>query len=111
MPNELENSIRSAAETIAKYVADVATLTVETRYVEVGATGDMNFDQSKPAARTEIRLDADSKTVVPMRNNEQGTLMVDAALLDIHNRNVAAAIEYRARMLSSLLGILQARIK
>ncbi len=50
MPNEMETSLRNAAETISKYIADVATLTVETRYVEVGNSGTVNFDQALPAA-------------------------------------------------------------
>ncbi len=111
MPNEIETSLRNAAETISKYIADVATLTVETRYVEVGNAGAVNLDQAQPAARTVIRLDADSAEVVPMQRTEKGNLEVDATLLDIHNRNVAAAIEYRAKMLASLLTLLQGRIK
>ncbi len=111
MPNELENSIRNAAETISKYIADVSTLTVETRYVEIGTANTVNFDQALPIARTVIRLDADSSEIIPMLRTEKGTLEVDATLLDIHNRNVASGIEYRARMLGALLTILQARIK
>ncbi len=111
MPNEIETSLRNAAETISKYIADVATLTVETRYVEVGSAGTVSLDQAQPAARTVIRLDADSSEVVPMQRTEKGNLEVDATLLDIHSRNVAAAIEYRAKMLASLLTLLQGRIK
>ncbi len=111
MANEMETSLRNAAETISKYIADVATLTVETRYVEVGNSSTVNFDQAQPVARTIIRLDADSSEVIPMQRTAKGNLEVDATLLDLHSRNVTAAIEYRAKMLASLLTLLQGRIK
>ncbi len=108
MATELENSIKRAAETVAKYVEDVATLTVETCYVEVGGSAD-NFEQAKPGARTIIKLDADSQTVIPMQKSGTAGLEVDTALLAVHDKNVASAIEYRARMLSALIAILQGR--
>ncbi len=110
MPTELENSIKMVADCIARYVQDVATLTVETRYVEIG-NGGATAQEGRPAARTVIKLDADSSNVVPLKKSEGGTLEIDTALLQIHDRNVASAIDYRARMLSALLGILQSRIK
>jgi len=109
MATELENSIRSAAEKVAGYVEDVATMTVTTQYVQVGADGDVDFDQAKPAARTIIKLDGDCGAVVPMRAAEAGRLEMDATLFDLHQRNVTTAIEYRARILSALLGVLQSR--
>lgn len=110
MPNDLENSIRTAAESIVKYVQDIATLTVETRYLEIGG-GEVTAQAAQPGATTTIRLDSDSSAVVPVRRSEKGTLEIDAELLRVHNENVASAIEYRAKMLSALLGILQAKIK
>ncbi len=104
MPVDLENSVRSAAETVTAYVKDAAIMKVETKYIEVG--GD---SEARLAASTVIRLDGDSETVLPMRTGAGGSLEVDAALLDIHERNVAAAIEYRSKMTTALLNLLQSR--
>jgi hypothetical protein len=104
MANEINNALKSAAEKIAKYVDNVATMTVETRYVDVDDDKKtIAFDQAKPAARTEIRLDGDCSAVVPVRHNEAGLTVVDTDLFEMHERNVQTAIEYRARMMDALL--------
>ncbi len=108
MATELENSVKRAADKVAKYVEDVATLTVETCYVEIGGSA-VDFRQAQPGARTIIKLDADSQTVVPMRKSANAGLEVETGLLAIHDKNVASAIEYRAKMLSALMGILQGK--
>ncbi len=108
MAVQLEESIKAAAAKVAKYIEDVATLTVETRYVEIGGAGAVDFDaDSKAAARTIIKLDSDSKVVVPVRPAAGGGLEIDSALNDLHERNVKAAIEYRERMLKTLIGVIQ----
>jgi len=108
MANELQNSLKSAAEKIAQYIDDAATLTVETRAIEIGAAGGGQFDQARPVARSVVRLDGDSETVVPIRSSDKpGQMEVDAALYELHQRNVATAIEYRARILSALLDALK----
>ena len=109
MPSELETTLKDIATTVVKYVEDVATLRVETRYVDIGGDGTPDFDQAHPVARTIIRLDADSETVVPMRKGTGGALEVDSALFELHQQNVATAIDYRARMLSALLSALPGR--
>ena len=106
MPNEYEIALRNAASSVAKYVQDAATMMVETRYVEVGDAGTVDFDSAKPVARTQIKLDGDSEAIIPMRRNEGGVLEVDATLFDLHQQNVSTAIEYRARILNALLGTL-----
>ena len=108
MPSELEKSLKSAAEKIAQYIDDAATLTVETRAIEIGAAGGAQFDQARPVARSIIRMDGDSEMVVPIRSSDKpGQMEVDTALYDLHQRNVATAIEYRARILSALLDALK----
>ncbi len=83
---------------------------VETYYVEVGPEGSAAFDQAKPVARSLVKLDGDSETVMPMRKNEAGLMEVDAELFDMHQQNVDTAIEYRSRILNALLGTLTSRI-
>jgi hypothetical protein len=101
MANEFNNSLKSAAEKIARYVDNIATMTVETRYVDLGQT--VNFTEALPAARTEIRLDGDCATVLPVRKNEAGAFVVDGDLFEMHQQNVATAIDYRTRMMDALL--------
>jgi len=79
---------------------------VETKYVEVGKDGSVDFNQARPVARTIIKLDGDSESVVPVRRNEAGAPEVDSALFELHQQNVTTTIEYRARMLNALLGTL-----
>jgi hypothetical protein len=101
MPNEFNTALKKAAQKISTYVDNVATMTVETRFVDIGET--VNFDKALPAARTEIRLDGDCATILPMRKNEAGILAVDGDLFAMHQQNVATAIDYRARMMDALL--------
>lgn len=102
--SELKEALKSAADKIAKYVEDAAGMTVETAYVEMGAA---SFDGAKLAARTIVKLDGDSQTVLPMRKNEAGALEVDTVVFDLHQQNVQAAIDYRAKMMNSLLSVLR----
>src|ERR687885_592579 len=113
MANEVENAIRSAAEQIVKYVEDVGTLQVQTGYVAVGTnvSGDITFDTARPIASTIIRFDGDCKAVITMRDAGNGVLEVDNALLELHQRNVDAAIEYRARIVNALITAIQSRTK
>ena len=112
MAKDIENALKSVANQIAKYVEDAAEMRVETLFVVVdtGASAASNFDQAKPAAMTVVKLDGDSQTTVPLRQGEDG-LEVDEDLLDVHERNVATAIEYRASMLETLVAALQAAVQ
>ncbi|NTV63298.1 MAG: hypothetical protein HGA65_07145 [Oscillochloris sp.] len=109
MPAELENSIRAAAEKVARYIEDAAVMEVKTFYVLVTAEALPDMDAERPGAYTVVKLDGDSKTVVPMREARDGGLELDGPLFAIHERNVNTATEYRARVLNSLVGLLQQR--
>jgi hypothetical protein len=106
MANELSQTLKKVAEKIAEYVGDAATLTVTTQYVELDVAT-ANFEAAKPVASTTITLDADSRTVIPMRRTEAGVLETDDALYELHQRNVATAIDYRARMMNAMLQTLR----
>lgn len=106
MANELNNAIKASAEKIAKYVSDIATLSVETRYLDVGQQG-VTFTQAQPVARTEIRLDGDCFTTLPAKVNQANAMAVDGDLFDVHQRNVQTAIDYRAKMIASLMNLLR----
>jgi hypothetical protein len=103
MANELNSAIKSAASSIAKYIGDAATLTVETKFVEAGGQGFNDFSSAMPVARTVIRMDGDSELVAPVRRTPAGKYEVDEALFELHQLNVETAIEYRARILTALL--------
>jgi hypothetical protein len=101
MANEIDDALKSAAKTIADYVKNVSELKVRTLYVDLGETVD--FEKALPAAYTEIHLDGDSKMILPVRKNETGALVVDDDLFDVHQQNVATAIDYRAQIMGALL--------
>lgn len=100
---ELKQALKDAADAIAKYVQDAATMTVETRYIEMG--GDV--EQAKLAARTTVKLDGDSESILPMKKTADGELVVDTVVYEMHQENVQAAIDYRAEMLDRLLSVLR----
>jgi len=112
MANELETSIRNAAQKIVKAIEDAGEMKVETYYVEVKPP-EAGAAEPQPvlAASTTVEWDGDSKTTIPMRQNAAGGFEVDTALLELHQRNVAVATEYRTRLLNSLVNILQPRGK
>ncbi|HSH02513.1 MAG TPA: hypothetical protein VLL52_08345 [Anaerolineae bacterium] len=111
MAQELEQSLKKAAEKVAQYVSDVSELTVKTNYVIISEDGSGDFDNPKLAAQTTINLDGDSETTVPMRKatdaNGGETLEIDMPLFALHESNVETAITYRAEMLASLLDLLK----
>ena len=109
MASELETALKNAAASVAQYVKDIATMTVVTQYVEVGPDGAVDFSQARPVARTIIKLDGDSESILPMRRNEAGQPEVDSALFDLHQQNVTTTIDYRTRMLNALLSTLGVR--
>ena len=100
---EIKEALKNVADTIAKYVENAATMTVETSYVEMGA----KVEDAKLAARTIIKLDGDSSSILPMKKGVDGALTVDSTIYDMHQQNVQAASSYRAAILESLLGILR----
>lgn len=104
MASELESALKSIAQKVAQYVEDAAELSVETKSVEVG--GNTNFAEARPVARTLIKLDGDCESIVPLRPAAEG-LTVDSTLFEVHERNVAVAIEYRAKLLNAMLAALK----
>lgn len=104
MANELTNAIKSAASKVAQYVDDLSRMTVETRYVDLEAQS-LTFDTAKAVARTDLRMDGDCTTVLPMRQDALGAQSLDGELFQAHQQVVATAIEYRARMIGSLMGL------
>jgi len=99
---EVKEALRAAADTISKYVRDVAELRVETKTVEVGSG-----QEPVLAAQTIIKLDGDNSTSVPTTKSPTGKLEIDTVLYDLHMQNVHAAIEYRTRLVGSMLRILR----
>lgn len=99
---EMKEALRSAASTVSRYVGGLAVLNVETQTVEAD-TGQTPM----LAARSVIALDGDNRTVVPGRLGESGKWEVDGALYEIHMQNVQSAIDYRAKMIEAMLGLLR----
>lgn len=107
MASNLDDSIREAAAKVRQYVEDAAVMQVRTFYVLTGAEDVSKLDGERPGAFTEVKLDGDSKVVVPMRKGRDETMELDEALFSIHERNVQTATDYRARVLNALISLLQ----
>ena len=107
MADDLESTVRNAASKLAQQLENTATLTVETRWVEVAEGAARDWEEANLVSWTNIRLDQDTQVIIPMRRNEAGALERDVELFDLHMQNVTAAIEYRARMLEAVMKIAQ----
>ncbi|NWJ98593.1 MAG: hypothetical protein HXX20_22815 [Chloroflexi bacterium] len=110
MANELENTLKDITTKVTKYVDDLSKMTVVTQYTVISEEDGVKNSEPQDAARTEIRFDGDSVSVVPMRRTDNG-LELDQALYQLHQQNVAAATEYRTRVLGALVGALQSLFK
>jgi hypothetical protein len=109
MASNLDDSIREAAAKVRQYVEDAAVMQVRTFYVLTGTEELASLNAERPGAFTEVKLDGDTKVVVPMRKGRDDTMELDEALFTIHERNVQSATDYRARVLGALIGLLQRR--
>jgi hypothetical protein len=103
IPTEVKDALKNIADKVAKYVEDAADMTVETRFIEIGG----NTEDSKLAARSLVKLDGDSQSVLPMKRAADGTLTPDTLTYELHQQNVQATIDYRTKMLERLLGMLR----
>lgn len=101
-PRSIEESVKSAVDKISQYVDDVSKLQVETRYLVIGDTPTADFKTAQAAARTEIKIDGDCYTVVPIRKAANGEFVFQEALNEVHDRHVAAAIQYRKEIVGAL---------
>lgn len=98
---EIKEALRKAANTASKYLSNAAILKVETQTLETAGS-----KKTALAARTVIKLDGDNTSVVPGTLQESGKWEVDTVLYDIHMQNVQSAIDYRTRMVESMLRLL-----
>lgn len=98
----MQSTIKNAAHRLAKALEDASEIRIETRYVLTDApvAGD---ERGQLLARTVMQLDGDAELLVPMQRNEDGQLVTDREIFDLHMANVKSALEYRADLLSSLL--------
>ncbi len=104
MENEIREAVRTAIEEAARYVREAAVMTVETKYVDLDSA---SFEDASLMVRTIVKLDGESEVVIPAKRNEFGGLEADVAVFDLHQQNVRTAIEYRAKMLQALVGLLR----
>ena len=108
MAGELQNSLKTVADKVAQYIGNAANLTVETRALKVGAEGQTKFEEATAVARSIIKMDGDSETILPLRaSSKPDQLEVDTTLFEMHQQSVNTAIDYRTRILSALLNTLK----
>lgn len=103
MASDLENTVRSAAQKLASALENASQIVVETKWVEVGGDGALDWEDARPVSKTVIELDGDTTLTIPMTRTDSGALQQDADLLELHMRNVQAAIDYRNGLLQALL--------
>ncbi len=104
MENETREAVRAAIAEAARYVREAAVMAVETKYVDLDSA---SFEDASLMVRTIVKLDGESEVVIPAKKNEFGGLEADVAVFDLHQQNVRTAIEYRAKMLQALVGLLR----
>lgn len=100
--NDIKGALQSAASTVTKYLEDASTLSVTTSTLEAGSG-----DKPVLAASTVIKLDGDNTSVVPARQGDDGAWVIETTLYDLHMRNVEAAIDYRSKLMGTLLDLLR----
>jgi hypothetical protein len=103
---DLQVALRQAAATLAEQLSDATSLKVDTLYVKVGDDGSYEFKDARPVASTTIELDGDTTMVIPLRD-ENGVLVRDDALLEVHLDSVKNAIEYRQKLLEALFNLVR----
>lgn len=109
-----EIALDNVVEKVGAVVADAAELKVQTWFLVVdegkdapsGAGAKQDFETKKrPLARTIVKIDGDSESIVPMRWTEEGGVQVDEELSKMHNENVEIARKYRADVINMFLGL------
>jgi len=98
---ELKDALKKAADKVGEYIANASELKVQTKTVVVGSG-----QAETLAASTVISFDGDNTTVLPTQTGADGKLEINGVLYDIHMQNVQAAIDYRQKLLDSVVGIL-----
>jgi len=117
MAQDLKGTLNEIATEIKKFVANAATMTVETWYVpvglakediKIGADGHADFRQAaKPLAQTIVKFDGDSVSVIPLVEEAGKLPKQDEELLALHQRNVAEARQYRADIVNTFIDLLK----
>jgi hypothetical protein len=98
---EIKEALKNVANEVAKYVKDAAELKVQTKTIAVGSKAEAAL-----AAESIIRLDGDSVTTLPVTTNDFGKTEVDSVIYEIHMQNVQAAIDYRGKIIQSVIDVL-----
>jgi hypothetical protein len=118
----VEDMLEALLEKARAFLAEGATVTVETWYAvgDEAAQADGWEDAARApdtrlAARTTLQFVADCQTFVPLpgveggmgEEKEDGQSGLDTALLDLHERNVRAAVEYQVGILKAVMDMLR----
>ena len=104
--NDLQAALRQAAASLAHQISEATALEVKTLWVEVSDDGAYKFEDARPVASTRIELDGDTTLTIPMRR-ENGVLVRDDDLLELHLGSVSNAVEYRYKILDAILNVVR----
>lgn len=97
--SDLVTALRQAGEELARQISDVSAVQVKTFYTIVG-------ENTTPEllASTEIQLDGDTETIVPLRR-EGNVLVRDLELLELHHVSVENAVTYREKLVNQIMEV------
>lgn len=99
--NDLRQALASAAQKLAAALNDLQALEVITQGTEIKA-GKVDKGNLRLIASTKIELDGDTTFTIPLVD-ENGALVVDQALLEVHLGSVQNAIDYRQQLLEMVV--------
>jgi hypothetical protein len=95
-----KTALQNALNALIAGLSDAATLTVETRTFKLGdPEAERPEFRGKLAVRTIIEVDGDTFAGVPVTDEAAGE--INEKLLDLHNKNVERALQYRVQLLQS----------
>ena len=101
---DLPAALKKAGEELARQISDATELLVDTKYVLVDDTGNVDWNKSTPVARTVVKLDGDTELIIPM--TKQGdTLVLRKDLLELHNNSVTSARAYREKLYDMMMSV------
>jgi len=99
---DLQQALRQASAALAEQISDLTSLKVRTLWVKVSEDGAFKEEDARPVAATTIELDGDTTMIIPMRD-ENGVLVRDDALLEVHLGSVKSAMEYRQKLIETII--------
>jgi hypothetical protein len=105
MADDFQTSVQNALKALSDAIADATTLTIETNVLPIPYKDEPASPPKLLVARTELRLDADTRNWIPVRE-VGGDYAIQTALYEEHKAAVQTAKEARSELLKSIEGLM-----